>query len=393
MPQQNPPRWSGLNLVLLWVNLALVLVLVFRFWSREHMQAPVPGEKNAQLHPVEARERLFADELTNINIFEQNSPCTVTVNVTTFERDPDSFDVLRVPQGMGTGFIWDTWERDAQKWGRIVTNFHVISHARMQDGKINPQSIQVTLADHSVWRVIDVNFDEDKDLAVLWTDAPAGRLQFIKVGDSHSLKVGQKVYAIGNPFGLNQSLTTGIISALDREIRADKSRTIRGLIQTDASINPGNSGGPLLDSAGRLIGVNTAIVSPTGASAGIGFAIAVDEVNQVVTSLIRKVPVFRPSLGVRIAADGVLRSNGVLILNVQPDGPAAKAGLKPTVRDRLGNVQLGDIIVAIDDKKIDSTKDLAAVITKCQVGQEIKMTVLRGDKEETVKLTLGAVSK
>ncbi len=318
-----------------------------------------------------------------------------TSTSTTFanQRDPSSFDILKVPQGTGTGLIWDTWERNGQKSGRIVTNYHVISHARVAGGRINPQLIQVTLADHSTWKVDDVNYDEDKDLAVLWTNAPASRLQFVKVGKSSDLKVGQKVFAIGNPFGLDQTLTTGIISAVGREMRADESRTMRGLIQTDASINPGNSGGPLLDSAGRLIGVNTAIISPSGASAGIGFAIPVDDVNRVVTSLIRKEVQVRPSLGVNIASNQVLRGKGVLILNVEPDGPAARAGLRPTLRDRNGTVHLGDIIRAVDDTKVRSTQDLNDVLDKCKVGQEITVTVLRDDEEVSTKLTLGSMSK
>jgi S1-C subfamily serine protease len=237
-----------------------------------------------------------------------------------------------------------------------------------------------------------VNCAEDKDLAVLWTDAPASRLHLIKIGNSHDLKVGQKVYAIGNPFGLNQSLTTGIISALGRQIQSDESKTPLGdLIQTDASINPGNSGGPLLDSAGLLIGVNTAIVSPSGASAGIGFAIPVDEVNRVVTTLIRKEPPPpRPSLGVQIAGSLDLRGKGVLILEVEPDGPAAKAGLRPTIGDRRGITQVGDIIQAINDMKIGSAKDLADALAKCKVGQEVSVTVLRDDRQVTVKLTVGS---
>ena len=389
MRQSNSPaQWSGLNLVLFGLNLVLVLALVLRFWSGwEHPRGPVPGDKNAQLHPVEDRGKLFDDELANVNIFDQNSPCTVNVTTYTSQRDPDSFNILTIPKGTGTGIIWDTWERNGQKFGRIVTNYHVISQAKL-NGKINPQWIKVTLADHSVWQVIDVNFAEDKDLAVLWTNAPEKRLKLIKAGVSSNLKVGQKVYAIGNPFGLDQTLTTGIISALGREIRSDESKTpMRGLIQTDASINPGNSGGPLLDSAGLLIGVNTAIVSPSGGSAGIGFAIPIDDVNQTVTQLIGKEP--KPSLGVHIAGNQVLPGKGALILAVEPDGPAAKAGLRPTTSDRSGNIVLGDIITAIDDTKIRSPQELGKALAKCRVGQEVKVTIVRDDEEMSVKLTLG----
>jgi S1-C subfamily serine protease len=387
-----PARFPWLVLVLLGVNAAVIAFLVVHFWTTwEQMHAAVPTDKNFQPRSVESRGPLTPDETTNVEIFEQNSPCTVNVTTFTTERDPDSFNVLKIPRGTGTGIIWDTWKLAGGEFGIIVTNYHVISPAR-QNGKIDPNLIQITLADHTSWKVRDVNFAEDKDVAVLWTNAPVSRLKLIKIGESSNLKVGQKVYAIGNPFGLDQSLTTGIISALGRQIRSDETKTpMVGLIQTDASINPGNSGGPLLDSAGRLIGVNTAIVSPSGASAGIGFAIPVDDVNRVVTALIKKEPPEpRPSLGVHIAANLNLRGKGVLILGVEPDGPAASAGLRPTNMDGQGIKQVGDIITAINDMKIRSTKDLNDALAKCKVGQEVTIGFLRDDQEMTAKLTLAA---
>ena len=186
-----------------------------------------------------------------------------------------------VPQGSGTGFVWD-------EKGRIVTNAHVVRDAN---------KIRVTLADGSTWNVTQVNYDEDRDLAVLWTDAPLAKLKPLPIGESGKLQVGQRVYAIGNPFGLDQSLTSGIISALGRSMESRTGRTIRGVIQTDAAINPGNWGGPLLDSSGRVIGVNAAILSASGAWAGIGFAIPIDEANRVVPRLIRFEKDARPSHG------------------------------------------------------------------------------------------------
>ncbi len=229
-----------------------------------------------------------------------------------------------MPEGTGSGFIWD-------EGGHIVTNYHVIKGA---DGA------HVTLADHTTYRASLVGAAPDKDLAVLHIDAPKDKLVPIRIGNSTDLQVGQMAYAIGNPFGLDLTLTTGVISALGREIQSVTKRTIKNVIQTDAAINPGNSGGPLLDSAGRLIGVNTAIYSPSGSSAGIGFAIPVDEVNRVVPQLIKNGKVERPGLGVQVAHDQLARELGVqkgaVIVRAFRNSPAAKAGLRPTRRDSSG---------------------------------------------------------
>jgi len=211
---------------------------------------------------ITPRGDLAEEEKTTIALFRQASPSVVHITTLAVRQDAFSLDVFQIPQGTGSGFVWDNQ-------GRIVTNFHVIRDA---------DAAQVTLADHSSWKARLVGAYPDKDLAVLMVDAPKDRLHPIAIGTSHDLQVGQRLFAIGNPFGLDQSLTTGIISALGREIESVNRRAIKDMIQTDAAINPGNSGGPLLDSSGRLIGVNTAIYSPSGASAGIGFAIPVDEV-------------------------------------------------------------------------------------------------------------------
>jgi S1-C subfamily serine protease len=206
--------------------------------------------------------------------------------------------------------------------------------------------------------------------------------------------VGQKVFAIGNPFGLDQSLTTGVISALGREIESVTRRPIKDMIQTDTAINPGNSGGPLLDSAGRLIGVNTAIFSPSGAYAGIGFAIPVDEVNRVVPQLIRHGKVTRPGLGVQVAPDQLARQLGligVLIFEVQPDGPAAQAGLRPTRRDENNRIRLGDVIVALDGRPVRSMNELLDALERHQVGDTVPLTILRDGEERQVSVSLAAV--
>ena len=234
----------------------------------------------------------------------------------------------------------------------------------------------------------------DKDLAVLRIDAPANRLQPIPIGTSKDLLVGQSVFAIGNPFGLDQSLTTGVISALGREIESVTRRPIQGVIQTDAAINPGNSGGPLLDSAGRLIGVNTAIYSPTGASAGIGFAIPVDTVNRIVPELIRYGKVVRPGIGVQIAEEQIadrLGVKGVLVVDVVPGSAAARAGIRPTRREGSGRVRLGDVITAIDGKKVESPNELFLLLEKYKVGDSVAISLLREGKPVQTKVVLEAV--
>lgn len=219
---------------------------------------------------VTTRGDLTAAEKSTIDVFRQASPSVVHVTTLTVEQDFFSFNLLEIPEGTGSGFLWD-------RNGNIVTNYHVIQDA---------DAAQVKLADQSNWQAHVVGVAPDKDLAVLRIDAPADQLHPITIGTSKDLRVGQKVFAIGNPFGLDRTLTTGIISALGREIELANRQPIRGVIQTDAAINPGNSGGVLLDSAGRLVGVNTAIYSSSGTSDGIGFAIPVDMVNQIVPRII-----------------------------------------------------------------------------------------------------------
>jgi S1-C subfamily serine protease len=231
-------------------------------------------------------------------------------------------------------------------------------------------------------------------LAVLKIDAPASKLHPIPIGTSRDLQVGQNVFAIGNPFGLDQTLTTGVISALNREIESVTRRPIQGVIQSDAAINPGNSGGPLLDSAGRLIGVNTAIYSPTGTSAGIGFAIPVDTVNRIVPELIRSGKLIRPGLGIQIADEQIsqrLGVAGILVIDVVRGSAAARAGIQPTRRDAQGRVRLGDVITAIDGKKVESPNDLYLVLDKYKVGDAVNVTSSRDGRSVQTKLTLEAV--
>ena len=294
------------------------------------------------------------------------------------QRDEWNLNVQEVPEGTGSGFVWD-------QGGHIVTNFHVIKDA---------QAAHVTLADHTTYRASLVGAAPDKDLAVLHIDAPKSKLAPIEVGSSEDLQVGQMAYAIGNPFGLDLTLTTGVISALGRQIQSVTKRTIKNVIQTDAAINPGNSGGPLLDSAGRLIGVNTAIYSPSGSSAGIGFAIPVDEVNRVVPQLIKKGKVDSPGLGVQILEDRSARElnvdKGAVVLNVYSNSPADKAGLRPTRQTRSGRIRLGDIITAIDDKPVEKANDYFDILEKYKNGDTVTLTILRVGEEKKLQATLGS---
>ena len=301
-------------------------------WSQREPEAPpgaetpqtrqAPGEASAIL-PVSQRTDLDAEEKETIALFETASPSVVYITTVAVQQDLFSMNVMEVPQGSGSGFIWD-------RSGHIVTNVHVIAGA---------DAAQVTLSDHSAWPARLIGGAPEKDLAVLRIEAPADRLRPIAIGSSENLRVGQKVLAIGNPFGFDQSLTTGVISALGREINSLTDLPIRGVIQTDASINPGNSGGPLLDSAGRVIGVNTAIYTPSGASAGIGFAIPVHAVQGAVPDLIAHGRLQRATLGVELAPDPVLRQAGIegaLIFRVVPGSGAAEANLRGTRRLPLG---------------------------------------------------------
>jgi S1-C subfamily serine protease len=327
---------------------------------------------------VTPRGPLAADEQANIEVFRRVSPSVVHITTLAAQRDLFSLNVEQVPRGTGTGFVWDAS-------GHVVTNFHVI-----QGGS----GARVTLADQTTLEAKLVGVFPDRDIAVLKIDAPAEKLPPIPLGSSRDLQVGQKVYAIGNPFGLDQTLTTGVVSALNREIESFNNRTIRGVVQTDAAINPGNSGGPLLDSAGRLIGVNTQIASPSGASAGIGFAIPVDEVNRVVPRLIRDGRVVRPVLGLTAAPPGFTRAlqlpEGVAIVQMAPNGPAARAGLQPFRRGRDGGVLLGDVVTAVDGQPVKDLDDVLTILEQRQPGDSVTLTIWRGGKTRQQRVTLAA---
>lgn len=335
-------------------------------------------EPSAQPRAVTPRGALGADEQANIDLFKRVSPSVVHITTLETQRDMFSLDVMQVPRGTGTGFVWD-----AQ--GHIVTNFHVI-----QGGS----GARVTVADQTSFPAKLVGAFPDRDLAVLKVDAPAGKLPPIALGTSRDLQVGQRVYAIGNPFGLDQTLTTGIVSALNRSIESFNGRSIRGVVQTDAAINPGNSGGPLLDSAGRLVGVNTQIASPSGASAGIGFAIPADEVNRIVPRLIRDGRFVRPALGVTAASPEINRAlklpKGVALVQVGPNGPAARAGLQVFRRERNGDIVAGDVITAINDEPVGDIDEMLSQLERRAPGESVTLTLWRNGQTRKQTVVLGA---
>jgi S1-C subfamily serine protease len=332
--------------------------------------APFAG---ADQRRATSRPALTEREQRTVDLFEQAAPSVVYIR--SRSRQPRTFLRDEVVEGTGSGFIWD-------KDGHVVTNFHVVRGA---------ESAEIILDDGSAWKAVPVGFAPDRDLAVLRIDAPAELLAPIPLGTSADLSVGQQVLAIGNPFGLDHTLTTGVVSALERTIESVTGVTIYGVIQTDAAINPGNSGGPLLDSAGRLIGVNTAITSPSRASAGIGFAVPVDTVSHFVPQLISAGRITQPTLGIQPLGDRIARRfglRGVLIGAVFADSGAARAGLEGTSEGRRG-VVLGDVIVAIDGKPVNDLADLRGTLQDYRVGDEVTVTFMRGEQFMETTVVLG----
>lgn len=319
---------------------------------------------------------LQTDEQNTIAVFAAASPSVVFVESNARRRDPWTRNVFETPRGSGTGFAWD----DA---GHIVTNFHVVQGA---------SSLVVKLQDGSSIPATVVGSDPSKDLAVLQLASVPDTLVPLSRGGSGDLQVGQKVIAIGNPFGLDHTLTSGVISALGREIQAVNGRTIYGAVQTDAAINPGNSGGPLLDSQGRLIGVNTSIYSPSGASAGIGFAIPAEIVSRIVPMLITDGKVRRPALGIHIVGDHVARRlgvNGVIVRSVSTDSPASEALLMGLQQDSNGDTSIGDVLTALGDYAITDADSLFVALEAHEVGERTVVQVLRDGKTLQLDIELG----
>jgi S1-C subfamily serine protease len=365
----------------LWSLLLVVVVVTLLVLLAQSLWTLVPtlfGRPEAKPRPITPRGDLAADEKSTIALFREASPTVVYITTQVVRRDAFSLNLLEIPRGTGSGIVWD-------QQGHIVTNFHVIQGA---------DRAQVTLSDNSSWDATLVGSAPEQELVVLQISCPSSRLEPIPIGTSHDLEVGQKVFAIGNPFGLDRTLTTGVISGLGRQIRSQTGQPIEGVIQTDAAINPGNSGGPLLDSAGRLIGVNTAIYSPSGAYAGVGFAIPVDMVNQIVPELIAHGKLVRPGLGAGIAPPQIAQQLGItgaLVISVREGSAAEKVGIRPTTLDANGRIRLGDVIVAVDGDPVTAAQDLFKLLQKHQVGDEVTVTVQRPDGKHDLSVRLQAL--
>jgi S1-C subfamily serine protease len=388
------------------------------------------------LTPPTAAHALDSEQ-SRIEIFKRVSPSVVFIDTFTERRDAFSTSI-EVPLGSGSGIVWDTQ-------GHIITNFHVVRNAQSaqvaflttpgdrkklppsaQKSPLGPEStipFSGTLAvpptspaepsgfssgvsdmngdiRRVVYKATVIGADPSKDIVVLKVDAPKQLLHPIQLGTSKGIKVGQSALAIGNPFGLDHTLTAGIISGTGREVKSPIGRPINNVIQTDAAINPGNSGGPLLDDHGKLIGMNTAIYSPSGASAGVGFAIPVDTVNLIVQALIRDGQIIRPVLGISVLEVKQARTlginGGVLVLYVPQDSPAAKAGLRGTRRTESGLIELGDIITKIGDSNISTETDLFTSLEKYKPGDTVSITVYRavptGEIDDSGDLVIEAKS-
>jgi S1-C subfamily serine protease len=325
-------------------------------------------------------EDLGPEERRQIEVFRRAANSVVYITSIALRRSFFNTNLFQIPQGSGSGFVWDTH-------GHIVTNFHVIEGGN---------TFVVALSNQTEWEAKVVGVAPDKDLAVLKIDVPATPLLPLPVGRSAQLAVGQKVLAVGNPFGLDHTLTVGVVSALGRELRSPGGRIIHDVIQTDAAINPGNSGGPLLDSRGHLIGVNSAIYSPSGASAGIGFAVPVDTVARLVPQLIEYGRPLQPGIGVTLLPDHLasrIGLEGAVIYEVARDGPAARAGLEGVRTSRSGRLIVGDWIIAVDGERVRTGDDLMHLFERAGLDEEVELTVVRDDVRRTLRVTLTAFSQ
>ena len=367
--------------VLRLVLLGVVVFLAVAAWRTFPGLAGRLGLDGRETTPraVLARGDLAGDEQATIELFERSRASVVFISTREQVRDIWTRDVFSVQRGTGSGFIWDAA-------GHVITNFHVIEGA---------SGATVRLADGRDYQASLVGVSPAHDIAVLRIGVGLNeRPPPVPVGTSADLRVGQKVFAIGNPFGLDWTLTTGIVSALDRSLENDAGSTIEHLIQTDAAINPGNSGGPLLDSAGRLVGITTAIFSPSGASAGIGFAVPVDTVNRVVPQLIRDGRYIRPALGIviderinrRLVA--MTQTSGVFVLQVAPDSSAERAGLQAARIGSQGEFVAGDVITGVDGRPVSSVAELLGRLDDHAVGDTVQLQVLRDSRTNEIPVTL-----
>jgi len=365
------------------VKLARVLIIIVIVWIVADFFGIKPTsffQPKVGMRPVtQPLGELGADERASIEVFERISPSVTYITNKRFQRDYFSFNVMEIPQGTGSGFLWDNK-------GHIVTNFHVVYEA---------DEIEVRMRDGKSYDADVVGADPDHDLVVLQINATNLNISPVMIGNSNDLQVGQKVLAIGNPFGLDSTLTTGVISALGRTIQSMTKRYIHDVIQTDAAINPGNSGGPLLDSFGRLIGVNTAIISPSGTYSGVGFAVPVDTVNRIVTKLINHGKVGRPGFGISLIPEHIMSrigAEGVGILEVFKGSSAEEAGLREVKRLSNGRVQMGDIIIEVAGSKIRGSSDLVRILDKHEVGDEVDIIIIRENVKKSIQIVIQSVN-
>jgi S1-C subfamily serine protease len=360
----------------LWLLLLVALPVIV--WLLIPSGYQLIAKPAAEPRVVTPRADLAADEQATIDLFERSKSFVVYIRTREQVTDFWTRNTFSVPKGTGSGFVWD----DAD---HVVTNYHVIAGA---------SEAWVRLSDGRDYEAKLVGASPDHDLAVLNISVPSNRPPPVPVGTSRDLKVGQRVYAIGNPFGLDWTLTTGVVSALDRSLSTDSGATIEHLVQTDAAINPGNSGGPLLDSAGRLIGITTAIYSPSGAYAGVGFAVPVDTINRIVPKLIATGRYERPTLGIGMDENWNrtitqhLNLEGVAVLQVSPGSGAEAAGLRAAKQDRGGNVVVGDIIIAIDGRAVKTPGELLSRLDERDIGDTVRLTLIRDSKQLTVDIKL-----
>ena len=329
--------------------------------------------------PVSAASRT-EDERNTISVFRSAAASTVFVTQTRVVEDYFAGTLQEVPAGSGSGFVWD-------EQGHVVTNFHVVEGAR---------TVTVTFHDQQTFEAKVIGLEPRKDIAVLKVEAPAKLLVPVPVGKGGQLEVGQKTIAIGNPFGLDHTLTTGVISALGRQVAGAGGVSIRDMIQTDAAINPGNSGGPLLDSAGHLIGMNTMIYSKTGSSAGIGFAVPVTTIARIVPQIVKTGRAGQVGIGLAVDPQAQLERRlgveGVIVLQVPEGSPAASYGLKGLTRTRRG-LAIGDIIVGVDTKRVVHFDDLYSVLDEHKPGDTVRLVIQRGDGTVTIPVKLTALTQ
>ncbi len=359
--------------VLLYVLIA-VLLLLFLLPRLQNLYISLTAEPRA----VTPRGDLAAAEKTNIEIFREASPSVVFITSLADRVNFWTRDITRIPRGTGSGFLWD-------RNGHIVTNYHVIQDA---------SAVHIRLNDQRSYKAVFVGASPDHDIAVLRMPIVGDMPAPLPIGTSDDLLVGQAMYAIGNPFGLDYTLTTGVVSALNRSIDNENGETISGLIQTDAAINPGNSGGPLLDSAGRLVGINTAIYSPSGAYAGIGFAVPIDTVNRIVPQLIAHGQYQRPRLGItlddRISEQITAQTGteGVAIIDVERGSPADEAGLRGARLVDDGGLLIGDIIVSLGGQRVENRETLLDALEQHRIGDRVALGIMRQQEELEVIVTL-----